>query len=196
VTDFSRTTDAQVREFLLGRGQRATILTTAAESDGRFDLVEGHKDPGTMSPLHLHRRYEERFWVASGELAVWVGEDHLVLGSGDYACVPVGVPHAFRAGVDGCHVLTISSPAGFAELVARGGTPRAPAGDAADGGPDAGGDELDLVRLMTVCDDIGDVLLGTPGTLPADLTAEHVQAALDAARQREARATGTAGGTR
>jgi mannose-6-phosphate isomerase-like protein (cupin superfamily) len=27
-----------------------------------------------MTPLHLHTRYEERMYVISGSLTVWVGE--------------------------------------------------------------------------------------------------------------------------
>jgi hypothetical protein len=128
-----------------------------------------------MSPLHLHRRYEERFWVVAGKLTVWAGDSRLVLRSGDYACVPVGVPHTFRTGAEGCHLLTISSPAGFAELVARGGTPADRADEAA---------ALDLARLVAAMDDIGDVLLGEPGTLPEDLAPEAVEAAVEAARLR------------
>src|SRR3954451_22279648 len=50
-------------EVVLGRELRATILTTAEESDGRFDLSDCTLLPGARTPLHLHRRYEERFWV-------------------------------------------------------------------------------------------------------------------------------------
>ena len=186
MTDFTRNHHVQAREFLLGRGQRANVLTTAEETDGRFDMIDGHKDPGAMTPLHLHRRYEERFWVASGELAVWAGDTHLVLRSGDYYCVPVGVPHTARAGDEGCHALTISSPAGFAELVARAGTPIDVADDAA---------ELDLERFISVGDEVGDVMLGEPGVLPGHLTPEATEAALEEARLREIARTSRAGGT-
>jgi mannose-6-phosphate isomerase-like protein (cupin superfamily) len=181
VTDLSRDSDLQRREFLLGRGQRATILTTAAESGGRFDLVEGRKEAGAMSPLHVHGRYDERFWVAAGELAVWAGDSHLVLRSGDYACVPVGVPHTFRVGAEGCHVLTISSPAGFAELVERAGTPADGADETAD---------LDLERFRRVADELGDVILAAPGTLPGDLRPEDIDAAMASAGQVRSRLAG------
>ena len=160
MSDFTRTDRFRARDFLLGRGQRATILTSADETDGRFDLVDGRKAPGAMTPLHLHRNYEERFWVAAGELEVWAGDTHQVMRSGDYLCVPVGVPHTLRAGDDGCRALTISSPAGFAELVARAGTPIELADDGA---------ELDIERFLSVGEGLGDVILGPPGTLPGDV---------------------------
>lgn len=148
----------QGRQLVLGQILRATVLAAAGETDGRFDLVESRRPPGAMTPLHLHRRYEERFWVVSGELAVWAGDTHRVLRSGDYLNVPIGVPHTVRAGDHGCHTLTISSPAGFAELVARVGTPAALADDLT---------ELDVELLARVSDELGDVLLGGPGVLPA-----------------------------
>ena len=52
------------REFQLGQGLRATVLTSAEETEGRHDLIEGHQAAGDMTALHLHRRYEERIWVS------------------------------------------------------------------------------------------------------------------------------------
>jgi quercetin dioxygenase-like cupin family protein len=171
MTDPTKTADADVRyqEFQLGHGLRATILTTSAETEGRHDLIDGRLASGDMTPLHLHRRYEERLWVVAGRLEVWLGEQHAVLGSGDFVHVPRQVPHAIRAGDDGARALNISSPAGFAELVARAGTPAELATAEV---------ELDLERFMQLTHELGDVVLGPPGTLPADLTPEEVSRAL------------------
>src|SRR3954454_8117244 len=154
MTDLGSTPDHERREFLLGPDLRFTVLTAAQESAGRFDLLDGWKDPGAMSPLHLHSGYEERLWIASGELEAWAGDDHQVLHSGDYICIPVGAPHTIRAGAAGCRALTFSSPAGFAEFVARAGTPAEMAGDA---------EALDVDLLQRVALEIGDVMLGPPG---------------------------------
>lgn len=177
MTGLTSNTHVHAREFVLGRIMRATVLTGAAETDGRFDLVESRRPPGAMTPLHLHRRCEERFWVASGELAVWAGDTHQVLRSGDYLNVPMGVPHTVRAGDEGCHALTITSPAGFAELVARVGTAAAVADDST---------ELDVELLARVSAELGDVLLGEPGALPADLSAGALEAAVEHANGRGA----------
>jgi mannose-6-phosphate isomerase-like protein (cupin superfamily) len=175
MTDLGPTPDHQRREFLLGRDLRFTVLTTAEETEGRFDLLDGWKDPGAMSPLHLHGGYEERLWIVSGELEAWAGDEHQVLRSGDYLCVPIGVPHAIRAGADGCRALTFSSPAGFAKFVATAGTPVERLRDA---------HALDVDLLQRVALEIGDLMLGPPGTLPTDLTAEALERAVaDAARR-------------
>jgi mannose-6-phosphate isomerase-like protein (cupin superfamily) len=63
--------DARAREFVLDRQTRARILTTAAETDGRHDLTDCEQTAGATTPLHLHTRYQERFWVVSGSLTVW-----------------------------------------------------------------------------------------------------------------------------
>jgi mannose-6-phosphate isomerase-like protein (cupin superfamily) len=90
---------APERQFVFGPERlRATILTTATETDGRHDLTDGVLPPGATVPLHLHTRYQERLFVVSGSLTVWAGPDTLTLRPGDYYHVPMHVPHTFRAG--------------------------------------------------------------------------------------------------
>jgi quercetin dioxygenase-like cupin family protein len=152
---------ARERRFVLGPEQvRATILTTGAETDGRHDLTDTVLPAGSMTPLHLHTRYEERVFVVSGSLTVWAGQDKVVLRSGDFTHIPTDVPHTVQAGSEDTHALHISTPAGFAELIARAGTPAHLA--APEGGFDA-----DL--FMAVTTELGDVVLGPPGTMPADV---------------------------
>jgi quercetin dioxygenase-like cupin family protein len=156
--------DLRQRRFVLGPERvRVTILTTGAETGGRHDFTDSWLPAGSITPLHLHTRYEERIWVASGSLTVWAGPDKTVLRSGDYYLIPTHVPHAIQAGDEEAHALHISTPAGFAELVARAGTPAHLA--TADGGSDP-----DLFLAVTT--ELGDVVLGPPGTLPADLSPE------------------------
>ncbi|MEV0802859.1 cupin domain-containing protein [Kribbella sp. NPDC050281] len=152
-------TDIGERSYVLGQGLRATILTTGEETDGRHDLSNTWQPAGEMTPLHLHTRYEERFWVVSGGLSVWAGDEFVELRSGDYFRIPMNVLHAARSGPMGCHALHISTPAGFAELIARSATPARLAT------PDT---EMDLDLFMAVTTELGDVVLGPPGTLPTD----------------------------
>jgi quercetin dioxygenase-like cupin family protein len=153
------------REFVLGPEKvRATILTTAAETDGRHDLIDSVLPAGSMTPLHLHTRYEERVYVISGSLTVRVGPEQLTVGSGGYHHIPLHVPHTVQGGSEDTHALLISSPAGFAELVARAGTPAHPA---------TPGTEPDLELFMAVTTELGDVTLGPPGALPADHDQTH-----------------------
>jgi quercetin dioxygenase-like cupin family protein len=149
------------RGFILGE-LRATILTTGAETGGRHDLVHGALPPGATTPLHVHTRYEERLWVLSGSLTVWAGPYDRTLRAGDFQAIPRDVPHTIQAGPEGVEALNISSPAGFADLVARAGTPAELA---------TAENWLDAERLTAVTAELGDLLLGPPGTIPADLAA-------------------------
>ena len=150
--------DLGERQFVLGPERvRATILTTGGETGGRHDFTDSWLPAHSMTPLHLHARYEERIWVASGSLTVWAGPDKTVLRSGDFCLIPTQVPHTIQAGPEDTHALHISTPAGFAELVARAGTP------AHLLTPDT---QPDLELFMEVTTELGDVVLGPPGTLP------------------------------
>jgi quercetin dioxygenase-like cupin family protein len=153
------------RRFALGGGLRATVLTTGAETGGRMDVVDGELPPGSTTPLHLHTVYEERYWVVSGWMTVWAGEDEVTLRAGDYYRVPTDVAHAVRAGPEGSRALIISSPAGFGGLIERTGVPV--------GQPDAEG-AFDPARFLAVTAELGDVVLGPPGTTPADLPQDPV----------------------
>jgi mannose-6-phosphate isomerase-like protein (cupin superfamily) len=151
---------ARQREYVLGAELHTRILATAADTEGRHDLTDNVQAPGARTPVHLHTRYEERFWVVSGLLTVWTEHDIVVLRPGDYYAVPMSVAHAVQAGPDGARALQISSPAGFAELIARAGTPAHLATPATG---------LDFDLFMAVTTELGDVVLGPPGTTPADV---------------------------
>jgi quercetin dioxygenase-like cupin family protein len=147
------------RDYVLGQELRVRILTTGAQTSGRHDLVDAFQLPDTATPLHLHTRYEERLFVLEGACTVWVGPETFRVGRGDYCAIPLNTPHAIKAGPDGCRSLLISSPAGFAELIARAATPAQLAG------PDT---EIDLELFASVSAELGDQILGPPGTVPAD----------------------------
>jgi mannose-6-phosphate isomerase-like protein (cupin superfamily) len=146
------------RDYVLGQDLRVRILTTGPQTSGRHDLVDAFQLPDTLTPLHLHTRYEERLFVLEGTCTVWVGPDTVRVGPGDYCAIPLNTPHAIEAGSDGCRSLLISSPAGFAELIIRAATPAHLAG------PDT---EIDLELFASVSAELGDQILGPPGTLPA-----------------------------
>jgi mannose-6-phosphate isomerase-like protein (cupin superfamily) len=153
--------DARERQYVLGPEKvRATILTTGAETGGRHDFTDSWLPAGSITPLHLHTRYEERLWVASGSLTVWAGPDKVTLRSGDYYFIPTNVPHTIQSGPEDTHALHISTPAGFAELIARAGTPTHLA---------TLDTEFDADLFMAVTTELGDVVLGPPGTMPTDL---------------------------
>jgi quercetin dioxygenase-like cupin family protein len=148
------------RRYTLGKQLDVRILTTGEETDGRHDFVETFTHPNYATPLHLHTRYQERLAVLEGTCTVWLGPETLELEPGDFVTIPLNVPHAVKAGPDGCRAHLVTSPAGFAELIARTATP---AGD------EDADDEMDFELFAAVAAELGDEILGPPGMTPADL---------------------------
>jgi mannose-6-phosphate isomerase-like protein (cupin superfamily) len=157
--------DGRYRSFVLGQEMRVTILTSGRETEGRHDVTEAVQEPGTMTPLHLHTRYDERLWVIDGELTVWAGDDKLSVGPGGFVTIRRNTAHMIQAGPHGARALNISSPAGFAELIERTAVP------AKSAGPEG---RMDLALFMEVSTALGDVVLGPPGTTPDQLDAPRV----------------------
>ena len=80
MSDLTQASGRPAREFVLGNELRAIILTTAADTDGRHDFTHAVQPADQITPLHLHTRYGERFWVLDGELTIWAGPDRVTLG--------------------------------------------------------------------------------------------------------------------
>jgi mannose-6-phosphate isomerase-like protein (cupin superfamily) len=100
------TPGTQERVFVLGQDDRITILTAGAETDGRHDFTDTVQPAAVTTPLHVHTRYDERFWVVSGSPTIWAGPETVTLRSGDYYAVPRNVAHAIRSGPDTADLLT------------------------------------------------------------------------------------------
>jgi mannose-6-phosphate isomerase-like protein (cupin superfamily) len=148
------------RSYVIDQHMRITVLTRGDETDGRHDLVRGFAGPDMATALHAHSRYDERLFMLEGALTVWAGEEKVVLGPGDFYTIRRNVPHMLQAGPAGADTLNISSPAAFAELIERTATPEHLAG------PDT---ELDLELFMRVTAELGDTVLGPPGTTPGSV---------------------------
>ena len=141
-------------------GTRLSVLADQANTGGRYDLVEGWFSPGTQTPPHRHSAYAEQLYVLDGEFTVWAGGRKVVLRPGDDLLIPAGTAHVVAATGDGPgRALVVASPSGFARLVTKAGTP-----DEGDGVPPSAAPDMDL--FLRVSAELGDEILGPPGTLP------------------------------
>jgi quercetin dioxygenase-like cupin family protein len=136
---------------------RVRIHVSGARTDGGFALIEETAPAGDQPPLHVHRNEDETFYVLEGEVTLWVGEKTYVLRPGDCAFAPRGVPHTLRAGEGGARKLVASTPASFESFVRA---------VSAAGMPSP--QELTRIAADHEID-----ILGPPGMLPSDLTAEE-----------------------
>ncbi len=74
---------------------RVTFVETAAETNGRFSLVEVELAPNGGNGLHYHKTFEETFTVLEGVLGVQSGRQTLHLAKGESITVPRGDLHRF-----------------------------------------------------------------------------------------------------
>ncbi len=88
-------------------------LASGAETGGAFGLTLVRQPPGAATPLHVHTREAEAFYVLDGQLTYQAGERTHQLSRGSFIYLPASVPHAFR--------VTGTSPAEFLAIVAPGG---------------------------------------------------------------------------
>jgi mannose-6-phosphate isomerase-like protein (cupin superfamily) len=93
-------------------GADFVIRASAETTGGAFSILE-EIDP-LDTPLHMHEREDELFYVLEGEHVFTVGDQEVHAGPGDAVFAPRRVPHAQRRVVPRTgRLLAMVSPAGF-----------------------------------------------------------------------------------
>jgi quercetin dioxygenase-like cupin family protein len=140
-------------------GSCLTILADRTTTGGQYDLIEGYFPPGTQTPPHRHTRYSEQLYVIEGEIAVWLENQKTELSIGETFLIPLDIPHVVAAiGDKPARGLVIAAPSAFARLIATVGTQER-------------ADAVDMELFDRISVEIGDEILGPPGTLPNAETA-------------------------
>ena len=97
-------------------GSLAVIKARSRDTGGRFALVEVTEHEGD-TPLHVHHREDEAFWVLDGDIEFEVGGRRIEAGPGSFLLGPRGVPHRYSVRKGPARILFFLTPAGFEELV-------------------------------------------------------------------------------
>ena len=72
-------------------GIGARLFVSAAETDGRFALLEHPMPPRALgSPLHRHSREDEYSYVIAGEIGALLGDEVVTASAGDILFKPRG----------------------------------------------------------------------------------------------------------
>jgi carboxymethylenebutenolidase len=141
-------------------GARLSVLAGSADTEGRYDLVEGWFPAGAQVPPHRHRRYAEQIYALDGEFTVWAGKREVVLRPGDNIFIPAGTAHAIHVTGNGpARGLVVASPSAFARLITEVGK-----ADDGSGVPSSAPTDMDLLHRVSA--ELGDEILGPPGALP------------------------------
>src|SRR5215831_2558840 len=88
-------------------------LATGAETGGAFGVTRVTQPAGTATPVHVHTREAEAFYLMEGAMTYRAGEETYQLSPGSFIYLPAGIPHAFR--------VTGEAPVRFLAIVAPGG---------------------------------------------------------------------------
>lgn len=104
-------------------GGLATIKATSATTGGRVTVTEQLAPRGVGSPLHVHHREDEWFYVIDGELTFWVGGEVIVAPAGSFVFGPRDVPHTFLVSSDEARFLLVTEPGGFEDFIRAAGEP-------------------------------------------------------------------------
>jgi mannose-6-phosphate isomerase-like protein (cupin superfamily) len=105
------------------RGERLTfgeltidIHADADDTGGAMAVIE-EVPPLADTPLHVHANEDELFYALEGEHLIQLGDEERLIGPGESAFGPRGVPHAQRRVVPGeGRMLVVFTPGGFEDF--------------------------------------------------------------------------------
>jgi mannose-6-phosphate isomerase-like protein (cupin superfamily) len=105
--------DANGGERLVFGDVTVLVRASAETTRGAFTVIE-EVPPMVDTPLHVHAKEDEMFYVLEGEHIVQCGDQEFHLGAGGVVFLPRGIPHSQRRAVPGeGRLLVLTSPAGF-----------------------------------------------------------------------------------
>jgi mannose-6-phosphate isomerase-like protein (cupin superfamily) len=118
-----------------GAGRTLRVLSSelevkaGAETGLGFGMFRSSFPPGAGMPfLHVHRGYDEAFYVIEGQVRFQLGMREIHTGAGSAVLVPAGVPHCFvNTGTGNVDSIVVTAPAVAVTLVEEVGA--VPAGD-------------------------------------------------------------------
>jgi quercetin dioxygenase-like cupin family protein len=106
-------------QFWFAGGGVFTMKASAAETGGTLSLFEDNVVRGKTTPLHLHPDCDEAVYVLEGELLVHLDGDEHVVGTGGFAFLPRGVPHALLVTSERARLLGMLTPGDAGEAFFR-----------------------------------------------------------------------------
>src|SRR5207245_5148942 len=110
-------------EALWFNGGLGVVRVSGDQTDGRYAVLELTAPKGFASPLHIHRREDEFFFVLSGEVRLQHGDELIEAVAGSIVYGPRDVAHRFRVDSEEARILLFFGPAGVEGFFRDGGKP-------------------------------------------------------------------------
>lgn len=104
-----------------------TIRRSTNDGPDGASIMEFRMPYGDSPPLHVHHDDDEIFHLIEGTMRFRVGDNELVLKSGNTVVAPKGIPHTFRVeSPEGARGLNIVAGPNFENFVREMGRPGVP----------------------------------------------------------------------
>ena len=98
-----------------------TIKAYGEQTGGALGLIDLKCPPG-MTPLHVHHKEDEGWYLLQGRITCTCGEESVSAEPGAFLWLPRDIPHRLRFETE-CHLLQIAIPAGLEVFHERMGQP-------------------------------------------------------------------------
>lgn len=133
-------------------------LAGAGETGGLLAASVVTQPPGQASPLHVHTREAEAWFLLEGAMTYRAGERLIRMTAGDFIYLPREVPHAFRTtGTIPVRFLALALPGGLLDIYDEAGIPAAE-----HRLPDFGVSPEDVARWLELAPRYGLRVVGPP----------------------------------
>jgi quercetin dioxygenase-like cupin family protein len=120
----TRDVTARTGEMIWAHNFWMRYVATAADTGGRFAVLEQRLSPAGDPPRHVHANEDEAFYVLEGRLTATIGDNTTVSAEpGELVFLPRGVPHSLHAQTAEVRGLVLLTPAGFEQFFAAIGQP-------------------------------------------------------------------------
>ncbi len=96
---------------------------TGNETNDGLTVAEVRAPRGAGSPRHRHQHEDEAWYIVSGELTFWLGDEESAAAAGSFVFGPRGVEHRFRVDSEEARFLLLLTPAGFEDFTRTCGWP-------------------------------------------------------------------------
>lgn len=130
----------------------------AQQTEGRLFQMHSAEPRGAAPPVHTHQG-DETLYVIDGDVSVFLGDERIEAGAGDFVLVPKGAEHTWLVRSEHAELLVTLAPAGLEGFFTEFGTP------VARGQPRPGPMELDPEKTARRAGAYGLEFVGPPPIL-------------------------------
>lgn len=93
------------------------LVASKEATGGTFEIIEDTRDLGTGPIPHLHRTFQEAFYVTAGRFTFVRGQDEIDCPVDSFVLIEPGTRHWYRAEEDRSRVLILAIPGNLADFL-------------------------------------------------------------------------------